>query len=104
MSQDLDSRDKREARKLALVLVVLLVLLCLAALLLLPTLLGFADQHLAPGLGLRDAALLSFFATVLLMLLFALVAGDGFLGEIQFMLASFFGFFLVIWLLLAWMF
>jgi hypothetical protein len=31
-------------------------------------------------------------------------AGDGFFGEIQFMIAAFFSFFVVLWLLIAWIF
>jgi hypothetical protein len=56
------------------------------------------------GMGLREAALWGFGVTVGLFVLFALVAGDGILGEIQFMLGSFFGFFLILTLLLAWVF
>jgi hypothetical protein len=51
---------------------------------------------LAPGLGMRSAALISFFVTVLTMVVFTFAAGDGFIGEIQFMLAGFFSFFVVI--------
>ena len=39
-----------------------------------------------------------------LFLLFAVVAGDGLLGELQFMLGGFFLFFVVITLLIAWVF
>jgi hypothetical protein len=56
------------------------------------------------GMGLREAALWGFGVTVGLFVLFALVAGDGILGEIQFMLGSFFGFFLILTLLIAWVF
>lgn len=56
------------------------------------------------GMGLRQAALWGFGVTVGLFVLFALVAGDGILGEIQFMLGSFFGFFLILTLLIAWVF
>ncbi len=58
----------------------------------------------APGVGLREAAVWGFGVTVALFVLFALVAGDGVFGEIQFMLGSFFGFFLVLTLLIAWVF
>ncbi|MGE5153423.1 MAG: hypothetical protein ACM3ST_05350 [Bdellovibrio bacteriovorus] len=56
------------------------------------------------GMGLRQAAVWGFGVTVGLFVLFALVAGDGILGEIQFMLGSFFGFFLILTLLIAWVF
>jgi hypothetical protein len=34
----------------------------------------------------------------------AIAAGDGLLGEIQFMLAAFGGFFVISWLMIAWIF
>ena len=57
-----------------------------------------------PGVGLKTAAIWSFVATVVLFILFALVAGDGLIGELQFMLSGFFLFFAVITLLIAWVF
>ncbi|MFC6671635.1 hypothetical protein [Marinobacterium aestuariivivens] len=104
MAGDPDSKDKREARTVLLAILVLLVILAAAALLLLPQLAQISSEHLAPGLGLKDAAVISFFVTVTLMVVFAIAAGDGFIGEIQFMLAGFASFFLVIWLMLAWIF
>ncbi len=99
-----DSKDKREARTVALAIVVLLALLVGAAVLLLPQLAEISRVSLEPGLGLKDAALISFFVTIALMVVFAIAAGDGFIGEIQFMLAGFVSFFMVIWLMLAWIF
>lgn len=61
-------------------------------------------ETVAPGLGLRSAAMISFAATLVVMVVLAIAAGDGLLGEIQFMLAAFAGFFVVLWLLLAWIF
>lgn len=57
-----------------------------------------------PGIDLKTAAIWSFVITVVLFLLFAFVAGDGLIGEIQFMLGGFFLFFAVITLLVAWVF
>ena len=99
-----DRKDRKEARTLAIVLVAMVALLALAAFLMLPALLELAATHLSPGLGLRDSAIISFFITVALMLLFTLASGDGLLGELQFVLAAFFLFFLIIWLMLAWLF
>jgi hypothetical protein len=105
MARDSDTRDKREARTVALAILVLLVLLVGAAvLLLLPQLAEISRVSLEPGLGLKDAAVISFFVTIALMVVFAIAAGDGFIGEIQFMLAGFASFFVVIWLMLAWIF
>lgn len=104
MANDSDSKDRREARTVALAILVLLVLLLGAAVLLLPQLAEISRVSLEPGLGLRDAAVISFFVTIALMVVFAIAAGDGFIGEIQFMLAGFASFFVVIWLMLAWIF
>lgn len=59
---------------------------------------------LEPGVDLKTAATWSFGVTFVMFLLFALVAGDGLLGEIQFMLVGFFLFFVIITLLIAWVF
>jgi len=59
---------------------------------------------LEPGVGMKTAATWSFGVTFIMFLLFALVAGDGLLGELQFMLAGFFLFFIIITLLIAWVF
>ncbi|MEN8179977.1 MAG: hypothetical protein ABFS39_15355 [Pseudomonadota bacterium] len=59
---------------------------------------------LEPGVDLKTAATWSFGVTVVMFVLFALVAGDGLLGEIQFMLGGFFLFFVIITLLIAWVF
>ena len=59
---------------------------------------------LAPGLGLRPAAIISFAVTVVLLVAFLIAAGDGLIGEIQFVLPAFFVFFLFNWILIAWVF
>ena len=57
-----------------------------------------------PGVSLKTAAIWSFGVTVVLFIVFALVAGDGLIGELQFMLSGFFLFFAIITLLIAWVF
>jgi hypothetical protein len=99
-----DRRDRSESRRLATVLIALVVLVGGAMVLLLPSLGGLVASELEPGLGLRDAALIAFFTTAVLFIVFAVAAGDGLLGELQYMLGAFFLFFLIIWLLLAWVF
>jgi len=69
-----------------------------------PPLLGDFVAALEPGVGLKTAAIWSFGVTFVMFLLFAVVAGDGLLGEIQFMLGGFFLFFVIITLLIAWVF
>jgi hypothetical protein len=53
---------------------------------------------------LKTAALWSFGVTVVLLIVFAVAAGDSLIGELQFMLAGFFAFFVIITLLIAWIF
>lgn len=104
MAGDLENRDRREARTMALLLGALLLIGVAVTILGWPALVEFHDTWLAPGIGLRDAALISFAVTFLTLVVFALAAGDGLLGEIQFMLLGFFGFFAILWLLIAWIF
>lgn len=99
-----DAQESKTALQLLLVFAVLFLLLGAAAWLAWPVVADFAATQLSPGIGLRDAAVLSFFLTVLVMVVFAFAAGDGLLGEIQYMLAGFFSFFAVMWLLIAWIF
>lgn len=99
-----DRKDKNETRKIAIVLISLVVLLGVAAMLLLPSLAEFATLHLEPGMGLKTAAIVSFFVTVVLFLVFAVASGEGALGELPFMLAGFFLFFVIFWLMIAWIF
>ena len=70
----------------------------------LPELARIGDDIFSEGLGLKDAAIIAFFLSVGLLVLFALVAGDGLLGEVQFLLASYVGMFVINWLLIAWIF
>lgn len=59
---------------------------------------------LAPGLGMREAAIIAFIITLVVVVVMMIAAGDGLLGEIQFTLPAFFVFFLLIWVLIAWVF
>ena len=69
-----------------------------------PPLLKDAIAALEPGVGLKTAALWSFGVTTVLLIVFAIAAGDGLLGELQFMLLAFFLFFVIVTLLIAWVF
>lgn len=99
-----ETREKARARSVLLALVVLAGVLAIAVVVSLSLVGGFVDTHFTPGLGLKNASILAFVATMVVMVVFAIAAGDGFLGEIQFMIAGFAGFFVVLWLLLAWVF
>ncbi|AKH68748.1 hypothetical protein IMCC21906_01069 [Spongiibacter sp. IMCC21906] len=98
------SRDQDDTGKLAIGLAVVVLLAAIAIYLMLPLMAGFINAHFSPGLGMKDAAVIAFFVTVAVLVVFAIAAGDGLLGELQFMLSGFLGFFLVLWLMIAWIF
>lgn len=99
-----DAHDRKNARLTGIALLVLVLIAIVGLALLLPALGDFVATELSPGVDLRAAALGSFIVTVVLFVLFAAVAGDGLIGELQFMLAGFFSFFLILTLLIAWIF
>lgn len=104
MVGETDRKEKDESRKIAALLISLVVLLVVGALLLLPGLSEFAATHFEPGLGLRTAAVVSFFVSAVLMIIFAIASGDGLLGEVQFIIPGFLLFFVIFWLMMAWIF
>lgn len=101
MANRADIEDRKLTARMFLGIVVIVVLLGAA-------LIFFAGpviaEAVAPGVGLRGAAVVSFAVTLVVILVMALVAGEGIVGEIQFMIAGFAGFFTVLWLLIAWIF
>ena len=99
-----DSADKRTARTTALLLVLIVLALVAGIVLLAPELFAAFEPAFSAGVGLRTAAIISFFLTLVVMLLFTLAAGDGLIGELQFVLPAFFVFFLFFWLGIAWLF
>ncbi|BFM19294.1 hypothetical protein [Gilvimarinus japonicus] len=99
-----DEKDKRQARATLIGIVAVLLLAVIATALLLPMLGGITDGVFSQGLGLKEAAVISFFVTTALLVVFAITSGDGLIGEIQFVLGGFFTFFIIIWLMIAWIF
>src|SRR5690554_1488921 len=104
MVGETDRKEKNESRKIAALLISLVALLVIGALLLLPGLAGVVATHFEPGLGLRTAAVVSFFVSAVLMIIFAIASGDGLLGEVQFIIPGFLAFFVIFWLMIAWIF
>lgn len=104
MVGETDKKDKDESRKILIALISLVLVAAIGALLLLPALGEIVSVHMSPGLGMRDAAVISFFISIALLIVFAISSGDGLLGELQFMIAGFFAFFVIIWLMIAWIF
>lgn len=104
MVGEIDNKDKNESRKIAIALVALVIILVGATFILLPTLSEMSALYLAPGLGLKHAFVLSFFISIIITIVFAVAAGDGLIGELQFVIPGFFLFLVIIALLLAWIF
>ena len=104
MVGDADRKDKTQARIAAIALLVLVVVVGIGIVLLVPSLAEFSATYLEPGLGLKPAAVASFIVTMIVMVIFAVASGDGLIGELQFLLPGFLGFFLIFWLMIAWIF
>jgi len=97
------SESRSDLKILALVLVATAVFIAVAVTFGGPLLADLATA-VEPGIGIKEAAKWSFGVTVVMFLLFAVVAGDGIIGELPFMLLGFFAFFVIIMLLIAWVF
>ncbi len=66
--------------------------------------LGVSDPF-ALGLGLKNAALISFGVSFVAILVMAVVSGgDAIFGELPFTILGFLIFFVVFWLMIAWIF
>lgn len=104
MSGETERQDRHEAWRIAIAVALILVIAGTGALFALPLVSDFAAQHLTPGVGLKSAAIAAFVLSFILFVVFAVVSGDGLIGELQFMLLGFFAFFFVLWLLIAWIF
>jgi hypothetical protein len=61
-------------------------------------------ESTAAGLDLKESAVIAFGLTIVALIVMAIAAGDGLIGEFQFMVAAFAGFFVVSWLMIAWIF
>ena len=103
-----DNRDTRLALRLVFGLsalaVLVVVLLVMAAMITLPVASPWVNETFNSGLGLKTAAVIAAVVSVAVLAVFGIVAGDGLIGEIQFMIAGFFLFFVFFWLMIAWVF
>lgn len=82
----------------------LLVLVVWGAVSLVPAVSAFVAGTFAPGLGLRTSAIIAAVVAFGALIVLTFAAGDGLLGEIQFVIPGFFLFFLFFWLMTAWVF
>lgn len=97
-------RDRREAVRIGVALLALLVLLGLTALFAGPVLQAIFYDSLEPGLGVRTAFIWGFGLTFAVFVVFAIVAGDGVIGELPIMLGAFLAFWAIFSLSIAWIF
>ena len=104
MTGEGDRKDKNESRRIAMALIAMLIIVAVGAALILPAMTEGVTAAFSPGIGLKEAAVIAFFITVAVLIVFAIVSGDGLLGELQFMIAGFLVFFLIFWLMIAWIF
>ena len=100
----MDRRDRREAVRIALGLGAILVLLAVGVVLIGPMAQAFFAESLAPGLGVKAAFAWGFVVAFALFVVFAVVAGDGVIGELPVMLATFLAFWAIFSLTIAWIF
>ena len=101
-----DRHDRKEALRLFVVAAIALLLLSLVAGAGLYYLIGLgASDPFSPGLGLKEAALVSFGVSFVLILVMAVVSGgDAIFGELPFTVLGFLIFFVIFWLMIAWIF
>ena len=99
-----DLKDRNDSRKILLSLTVLFIILILSIIFMFPSFLEILSTGTSSGLGLKDSAVVSFFVSLVLVTILAIVSGDGLLGEVQFVLVAFLLFFFVFWFLIAWIF
>ena len=99
-----DLKDRNDSRKILLSLTVLFIILILSIIFMFPSFLEILSTSTATGLGLKDSAVVSFFVSLVLVTILAIVSGDGLLGEVQFVVVGFLLFFIVFWLMIAWIF
>jgi hypothetical protein len=102
-----DDRDRKEATRLLLaaaVALILLVAIVWSGLYYLFETANFSDPF-AAGLGLKNAALISFGVSIAVILVMAVSSGgDAIFGELPFTIAGFLIFFVIFWLMIAWIF
>ncbi|WP_028955808.1 hypothetical protein [Sulfitobacter sp. 20_GPM-1509m] len=103
-----EQEEQRAATRIAVGLTVLglvaLALLVWGASAALPVFSTWIDSTFSPGLGLKTSAIVAAVVSVVVIVVFAIAAGDGLIGEFQFMVPGFFLFFIFFWLMTAWVF
>jgi len=101
-----DRQDRNEALRLFVVAAIALLLLLAVGGAGLYYLVGIGGEDpFSQGLGLKNAALISFAVSFVAILVMAVVSGgDAIFGERPFTILGFLIFFLIFWLMIAWIF
>ena len=102
-----DHRDRTEATRLLIAAEIALVLLIVivGAGIYFVAGLGADSDPFSAGLGLKNAAIVAFGVSLVVILIMAVVSGgDAIFGELPFTIAGFMIFFVIFWLMIAWIF
>jgi hypothetical protein len=101
-----DDRDRKDAARLLLAAAIAILLLIAIVGAGVYFLAGVGDSDpFSAGLGLKGSAIVSFGVSLALILVMAIVSGgDAIFGELSFTIAGFLIFFVIFWLMIAWIF
>ncbi|HLO21322.1 MAG TPA: hypothetical protein VK192_12610 [Sphingomicrobium sp.] len=101
-----DQRDRKEAARLLLAAAVAILLLIVIGGVGIYFIMGIGEwDPFSAGLGLKNAAIVSFGVSLAVILVMAIVSGgDAIFGELPFTIAGFLLFFVIFWLMIAWIF
>jgi len=101
-----DERDRKEAARLLLAAAIAILRLIVIGAVGIYFITGLGDgDPFSEGLGLKGAAIVSFGVSLVLILVMAIVSGgDAIFGELPFTIAGFLIFFVIFWLMIAWIF
>jgi len=101
-----DQRDRKEAARLLLAAAVAILLLIVIGGVGIYFIMGIGEwDPFSAGLGLKSAAIVSFGVSLAVILVMAIVSGgDAIFGELPFTIAGFLLFFVIFWLMIAWIF
>jgi hypothetical protein len=100
-----DRQDRNEALRLLIAAAIALALLVVVGGGALYYLFSGTSDPFSAGLGLKNAALISFAVSFTAILILAVVSGgDAIFGELPFTIVGFLIFFVLFWLMIAWIF
>jgi hypothetical protein len=106
MPSSQDHRDRTEATRLVIAAAIAIVLLIVIVGGGIYFVMGLGDSDpFSAGLGLKNAAIVAFGVSLAVILVMAVVSGgEAIIGELPFTIAGFLIFFVIFWLMIAWIF